>query len=120
MPETSHLRRMLVSAGAGYVLGAVTAGMTTLCAAESEVAVPPIYSALRSGAADEIRAVEEDIDRIERAALVLAGNGGLDPFEKITTLGKLLLFDKNLSVKRNEACVSATCRKPDGPGLFRH
>ena len=111
MPETSHLRRMLVSAGAGYVLGAVTAGMTTLCAAESEVAVPPIYSALRSGAADEIRAVEEDIDRIERAALVLAGNSGLDPFEKITTLGKLLLFDRNLSVNRNEACVF--CHMPE-------
>ena len=55
----------------------------------------------------------------EAAALILVGNAGLDAYQKITTLGKLLLFDKTLSVNRNEACVF--CHMPEagwtGPSL---
>jgi cytochrome c peroxidase len=76
-----------------------------------DLAVPPGYAALPPGAADEIRAVEQEIDRTEAAALILAGNARLDSYQKVTILGKLLLFDKTLSVNRNEACVF--CHMPE-------
>src|SRR5207245_434852 len=38
-------------------------------------------------------------------------NGSSDQFQKIELLGKLLLFDRDLSVNRNEAC--AFCHMPE-------
>jgi cytochrome c peroxidase len=89
----------------------VMAGATALFAAGSDLAKSPGSSALPAGAADEIQKVEEEIDRTEAAVLVLARNTGLDPYQRITALGKLLLFDKNLSVNRNESCVF--CHMPE-------
>ena len=109
--DLGNLRQTLTRAGAVFLFGVAAAGMTALYAADSDVAVPPGYSALPPGTADQIRAVEQEIDRTEQAALVLAGNGGLDPYRKINLLGKLLLFDRNLSVNRNEACVF--CHMPE-------
>lgn len=103
-------RQALMRGGVVVLCCAVAAGMTAV-AADPDLVVPPGYSALPPGAADEMRAVAEEIDRTEAAALVLIGNGGLDRYQKITTLGKLLLFDKNLSVNRNEACVF--CHMPE-------
>ena len=109
--DFSKRRHALTRAGAAFLFCAVAAGMTAGYAADTDLAVPPGYSALPPGAADEIRAVEEEIDRTEAAALILVGNAGLDAYQKITTLGKLLLFDKTLSVNRNEACVF--CHMPE-------
>ena len=109
--DFSKLPQALICAGAVFLFSAVLGCVTAVSAADRDLAVPPGYSALPPGAADEIRAVEEEIDRIEAAALVLAGNEGLDPYQKINTLGKLLLFDKTLSVNRNEACV--LCHMPE-------
>jgi cytochrome c peroxidase len=109
--DSSNLRQALTRVCAAFLLSAMAGGTTDVYAADPDLALPPGYSALPPGAADEIRAVEEEIDRTEAAALVLAGNGGLDPYQKITTLGKLLLFDRNLSVNRNEACVF--CHMPE-------
>jgi cytochrome c peroxidase len=61
-------------------------------------------------AQEEIKQVEAHIDNIEAAAL--AGlRASPDHSRRITLLGKLLLFDKNLSVNRNEAC--AFCHMPE-------
>lgn len=109
--EFSKRRQTLRCAGTVFLFCVVAESTTAAYAADPDLAVPPGYSALPPGATDEIRAVEEEIDRTEAAALTLAGNAGLDPYQKITTLGKLLLFDKALSVNRNEACVF--CHMPE-------
>ena len=62
----------------------------------------------------EVRAVEARIDRYEAYYLkqFLANQPGKsDQFTNETTLGALLLFDKRLSVRRNEAC--AFCHMPE-------
>src|SRR6267154_2461622 len=63
------------------------------------------------GAADEIREVESRIDRIEAETMARVKNGSGDQFQKVELLGKLLLFDRELSVNRNEAC--AFCHMPE-------
>ena len=85
--------------------------MTAVWGADSDLAVPPGYSTLAPGAAIESEAVEDEIDRTEGATLALASNAGLDPYQRIAVLGKLLLFDKTLSVNRNQACVF--CHMPE-------
>jgi len=61
-------------------------------------------------AQEEIKQVEARIDTIEAAALADL-TAAPDPARRITQLGKLLLFDKDLSVNKNEAC--AFCHMPD-------
>src|SRR6185436_4588730 len=59
----------------------------------------------------EIREVESRIDRIEAETLARVKNVSGDQFRNIELLGKLLLFDRELSVNRNEAC--AFCHMPE-------
>jgi len=82
-------------------------------------------SALRSGngdsqadqqgipaaAREEIKSVELDIDRIEAESLDRARSATLDRFQQNTLLGKLIFYDQELSVKRNESC--AFCHMPE-------
>src|SRR5258706_7620633 len=66
-----------------------------------------------SGLAQEIRRVEGEVDQIEQQALAewraLPINSSTR-MKQVQVLGKLLLFDKNLSVNRNEAC--SFCHMP--------
>jgi hypothetical protein len=64
-----------------------------------------------SAAQQEIKSVELEIDRIEAKALYRARSATLDRFQEITLLGKLIFYDKELSVKRNETC--AFCHMPE-------
>jgi cytochrome c peroxidase len=45
-------------------------------------------------------------------ALTAANSGALDPFHQVETLGKLEIFDPNLSVNNNLAC--SYCHDPMG------
>ena len=65
---------------------------------------------LPPGAQAELAQVRQEIDKIERQTLSLA-NTDLDPIHQIQTLGKLELFDKTLSVNKNEAC--SLCHMPE-------
>jgi cytochrome c peroxidase len=66
-----------------------------------------------SGLDQEIKRVEEDVDKIEQQAIAqwralsITSSTRMD---QMRLLGKLLLFDKNLSVNRNEAC--SFCHMP--------
>lgn len=71
---------------------------------------PPPQVRLSPGAQEEIRQIETRIDNTEAAALVDL-NAAPDHARRVALLGKLLLFDKNLSVNRNEAC--AFCHMPE-------
>jgi cytochrome c peroxidase len=62
----------------------------------------------------EIKRVEREVDKIEQQALAewhaLPINSSTR-MQQVRVLGKLLLFDKNLSVNKNEAC--SFCHMPD-------
>ena len=64
-----------------------------------------------AAARKEIKAVELEIDRIEAESLHKAQSTTLDRFQQITLLGRLIFYDKELSVKRNECC--SFCHMPE-------
>src|SRR5436305_1288417 len=59
----------------------------------------------------EIKAVELEIDRVENEALAKSRITPLDRYQQITLLGKLIFYDAQLSVNRNEAC--SFCHMPE-------
>jgi cytochrome c peroxidase len=59
----------------------------------------------------EIKSVELEIDRIETELLNRARPATLDRFHQIALLGKVIFYDKELSVKRNESC--SFCHMPE-------
>jgi cytochrome c peroxidase len=95
------LPRMLSSSLAAL---AALSGVSMLFAAEQE---EPFSSATLR----EIGRVEAEIDRIEDETLKRAATPPANQVQQIELLGKLLLFDKQLSVNRNEAC--AFCHMPE-------
>ena len=83
---------------------AALSGNTMLFAAEQDAPFAP--ATLR-----EIGRVEAEIDRIEAETLKRVAAPASNQVQQIELLGKLLLFDKELSVNRNEAC--AFCHMPE-------
>jgi cytochrome c peroxidase len=104
---------------AKHVLGDTTMRCATLLAI-SLLSLPALGTAptseappqvrLSPAAQEEIRQLEARIDSIEAAALADLPTAA-DHAHRITLLGKLLLFDKDLSVNKNEAC--AFCHMPE-------
>jgi cytochrome c peroxidase len=66
---------------------------------------------LTPAALAEIAQVEADIDRIEAQTLERLAAPPDNQVQQIELLGKLMLYDKHLSVNRNEAC--AFCHTPE-------
>jgi Di-haem cytochrome c peroxidase len=62
-------------------------------------------------ALQEIARVEAEIDRTETQAIEKLATLPGDQIQQIELLGKLMLYDKQLSVNRNEAC--AFCHTPE-------
>ena len=83
--------------------GAAISGVATALAADPLSLSP---AALR-----EIAKVEAEIDRIEAEMLGRIGTPPDNQVQQVELLGKLMLFDKELSVNRNEAC--AFCHMPE-------
>src|SRR3984957_12012461 len=59
----------------------------------------------------DVARVVEEIDRIEADSLNAMKDASLDRQGRLRTLGKLLLFDKHLSVNQNEGC--SCCHTPE-------
>src|SRR5436309_5173178 len=93
---------------AGLVFGAVIViaapGADVVSAQEASTTLTPAALA-------EIAQVEAEIDRIEAQSLERLAAPTDNQVQQIELLGKLLLYDKNLSVNRNEAC--AFCHMPE-------
>src|SRR3984893_178106 len=68
-------------------------------------------SRIPAAARKEISAVELEIDRIEAESLNKSRSTTLDRFQQNTLLGKLIFYDRQLSVKRNESC--SFCHLPE-------
>jgi cytochrome c peroxidase len=54
----------------------------------------------------DVQRVNAEIEAQYQAALAQMNAGNLDPYHQVITLGKLLLYDKTLSVAKNQACTS--------------
>jgi cytochrome c peroxidase len=59
----------------------------------------------------DVARVVAEIDRIEADTLSKMKDASLDRQGQVRTFGKLLLFDKHLSVNQNEAC--SFCHRPE-------
>src|SRR6202166_3665513 len=68
-------------------------------------------STLSPQALQEIAKVEAEIDRTEAQAIERLAAPPDNQIQQIELLGKLMLYDKDLSVNRNEAC--AFCHTPE-------
>ena len=83
-------------------------------AAQAQEYLYPAPALIPSGLDQEIKRVEHEVDNIEQQALAewralpLTSSTRMN---QVRVLGKLLLFDKNLSVNKNEAC--SFCHMPD-------
>ncbi|MHB8272652.1 cytochrome c peroxidase, partial [Bradyrhizobium sp.] len=83
---------------------AATMGADAPGAAESSTTLSP-------AALQEIAQLEAEIDRIEAATIERLARPPDNQVQQIELLGKLMLYDKQLSVNRNEAC--AFCHMPE-------
>ncbi len=107
-------------------LAASLFGLVTLGALLSSAAGKPQAGAAVSGQAksssnlggqmppsfdQDVARVVADLDRIEADTLSQLDRTTLDRQGQVRTLGKLLLFDKHLSVNQNEAC--SFCHTPE-------
>jgi cytochrome c peroxidase len=90
----------------------LTAGLAaaTFCGAVS-LAARESMTPLSPTALAEIARVEAEIDRIEVDLLKRLISVPDNQVQQVELLGKLMLFDKELSVNRNEAC--AFCHMPE-------
>jgi cytochrome c peroxidase len=100
-PFVRKPQRTVLSVAAAVV--AVTLGADAQGAEESSTTLSP-------QALHEIAQLEAEIDRIEAAAIQRLAVPPDNQIQQIELLGKLMLYDKHLSVNRNEAC--AFCHMP--------
>lgn len=87
--------------------------LTALALVEGAMFLEPSTSATASSATlqREIAAVEASVNRTESAALATAFAVSPGAPERLAALGKVIFFDKNLSVNRNTAC--GFCHMPE-------
>jgi cytochrome c peroxidase len=94
-----------VKAVGALLIVAVLVGIgDAACAGEPGTILP-------SRALPEIAQVETEIDRIEAATLARLTTPPDNQVQQLELLGKAMLYDKQLSVNRNEAC--AFCHMPE-------
>src|SRR6266446_4714084 len=101
-PFAPKTRRAILSIAAAIV--AVTMGSDALGAEEGSTTLSP-------QALQEIAQLESEIDRIEARTIERLAAPPDNQIQQIELLGKLMLYDKDLSVNRNEAC--AFCHMPE-------
>jgi len=92
-----------------YIAGAI-AGIGVTLALHSEP-WSPAGTNVPATAQSEIESVEREINLTEDDTLAKVQHEPLDPSQQVTLLGKLLFYDRHLSVGRNEAC--AFCHMPE-------
>src|SRR5260370_39278184 len=91
--------------GMGGAVVAATLGADAPGAEESSTVLSP-------QALQEITKVEAEIDRIEVQAIERLAAPPDNQVQQIELLGKLMLYDKQLSVNRNAACAFCHTSEP--------
>src|SRR6266567_3540685 len=103
---TSRTRNAYVSVAAAITLIAAAAALRS---EERDGATG--RDRIPAAAKKEIKSVELEIDRVEAESLNKARSTTMDRFQQITLLGKLIFYDQQLSVNRNESC--SFCHMPE-------
>jgi cytochrome c peroxidase len=101
-PSARKKQRAVLSIAAAIF--AATMGADAASAEESNTTLSP-------QALQEIAQLEAEIDRIEAQTIDRLAKPPDNQVQQIELLGKLMLYDKQLSVNRNEAC--AFCHMPE-------
>src|SRR4030088_396808 len=101
-PLAHKIQRAVLSIAIAIV--AATMGADAPGAEDSSTTLSP-------RALQEIAQIEAEIDRTEAQAIERLAAPPDNQIQQIELLGKLMLYDKDLSVKRNEAC--AFCHMPE-------
>ena len=105
-------RTMFLPTNWRWLKAGLTAVMVMSAAAgAAQVAHEGPSTILSPAALKEIAQVEAEIDRIETQALERLLAPPDNQVQQVELLGKLMLYDKELSVNRNEAC--AFCHTPE-------
>src|SRR5262245_48934296 len=104
-PQNTMNRTWLITlcAACSVLLGVVAVFRT----AKGEAYRYPAPGFIPSGLEQEIKRVEREVDTIEQRALAewrALPTDSSTRMNRMRVLGKILLFDKNLSVNKNEAC----------------
>ena len=94
-----------------YVSGAIAALGVTLALRSEPRDLSRAGTSVPAAAQKEIESVEREINRIEDDTLTRVQQAPLDESQQVILLGKLLFYDRQLSVGRNEAC--AFCHMPE-------
>ena len=94
-----------------YISGAIAALGVTLALRSEPRDWSGAGTSVPASAQREIESVEKEINRIEDDTLTRAQHEPLDASQQVILLGKLLFYDRELSVRRNEAC--AFCHMPE-------
>src|SRR5258707_15144808 len=100
----SEVKKQCAILSIAAVIVAVTMGGGAPGAEEKSSDLPPQVL-------QEIAKVEAEIDRTEAQAIERLAALPDNQIQQIELLGKLMLYDKDLSVNRNEAC--AFCHMPE-------
>ena len=106
---SSALSSPSTSLATNTCVAAAVAALAAVGAALAWAAEPS--TALSPEALKEIAQVEAEIDRIEAQTLGRLAAPPDNQVQQVELLGKAMLYDKELSVKRNEAC--AFCHMPE-------
>src|SRR5271157_4659835 len=96
---------------APYIAGAIAALSVTLALRSEPRDWSSTGTSVLAAAQREIESVEKEINRIEDETLARVQHEPLDASQQVLLLGKLLFYDRHLSVWRNEAC--AFCHMPE-------
>jgi cytochrome c peroxidase len=91
-------RRVSVLVGGAIVSLFIAVGST------AAIDIEPTSATLTPDVLKEIGQVEAEIDRIEAQTIDRLANPPANQVQQIELLGKAMLYDKELSVNRNEAC----------------
>src|ERR1035438_576484 len=94
-----------------YVSGAIAALGVTLALRSEPRDLSRAGTSVPAAAQKEIESVERKINRIEDDTSTRVQHEPLDASQQVILLGKLLFYDRQLSVGRNEAC--AFCHMPE-------
>src|SRR5712671_4353683 len=100
------MRRAWAESAAGIALIATA---TALHSGKRESKID--HDRIPGAARKEIKSVELEIDRIEAESLNRARLTTLDRSQEITLLGKIIFYDQQLSVNRNQSC--SFCHMPE-------
>src|SRR5215831_11473258 len=92
-------------------MNAVMAAVLALTLSADAVGAQGINTTLTPEALKEIAQVEAEIDRIETQTIERLAAPPDNQVQQVELIGKLMLYDKQLSVNRNEAC--AFCHMPE-------